>query len=172
VGLLVGLFAIRQTNQQEKTMNKLSSIKQQIIHDANETRKTRDRMRVAKQQSRAARQAGDLDEADLLMREGVGLWRHANYDRDERRHQHLAYAYLKGRLYRECEQRCREDNLPNLNSVLTYARDYLAEGEGERLERWLREDGERRERPVEAPEVVPAPRPSLARRVVEIVAGA
>ena len=82
-------------------------------------------MRALKTQSRTARRSGEPRLADDLMRTAVLLWLDANYSRDERRHRHLAYSYLRGRTYHQCEQTCRE--APSLQGIVTYAGDYLPE---------------------------------------------
>jgi hypothetical protein len=160
---------------------KLNNFKKLITDNATDTRDLRDRMRKAKQQSRTARRRGDINEADLLMRDGVDLWDQANDGRDLRRHRHLAYAYLKGRSYLECENSCRRGNEPNAHEIRMHAYPYLLErademaGIEQHLATWLKDGTTRRVRPVEAVEAVEAvcaPKPNLARRVLDIMAGA
>lgn len=41
------------------------------------------------------------------------------------RHRHLAYCMLRGRTYRQCEQKCREHNKPNMEIVNTIMTKYM-----------------------------------------------
>jgi len=145
------LVDLRQTNL-ENTM-KLDKIKKQVKQQAADTREIRARMRLLKQQSRQARQLGTLasfGEAEATMRTAVSWEWHANQGRADRRHLHLAYCYLKGRTYRECEQKCREDNHPWKSRVAHFVSQYGVDGEQAQVLEWLQNGQERRVQPEEA----------------------
>jgi hypothetical protein len=104
---------------------KYQTLKSSICDAMHATRSTRNEMRVLKTESRTARKAGDTSTADTLMRQAVGLWEDANYDRDERRVRHLAYAYLRGRTYHQCERTCKE--APDAGWVFGIIHDHIEE---------------------------------------------
>jgi len=104
---------------------KYQDIKKRICIEATQTRKLRDEARVLKQQSRTARKADKTTEANSLMVDALHLWGAANDDRESRRYTLLAYAYLRGRTYHQCENKCREGNEPDSHGIVAYAKAAL-----------------------------------------------
>lgn len=96
--------------------NELATIKNEVITSANAATALRTGMRKKKALSRAARKLaaptaeGNVrrHEANRLMGEALDLWGEANESREDRRALHLAYAYLKGNTYHQCEATCRK----------------------------------------------------------------
>jgi hypothetical protein len=64
------------------------------------------------------------EERKALRKTANSLLYDANYDRDDRRHLHLAYCYLKGRTYLQCESKCAPDNKPSVSHIVGYIWSY------------------------------------------------
>ena len=57
------------------------------------------------------------EERKALRKEANRLLEEANDGRWERRQMHLAYCYLKGRTYHQCEAKCDPDNRPSIGAI-------------------------------------------------------
>lgn len=84
----------------------------QLRQTARQYRTDSDQEGVTKEERKALRKL-----ANKLLEE-------ANDGRWDRRHLHLAYCYLKGRTYRQCEAKCDPENKPSASTIASIVNRY------------------------------------------------
>jgi hypothetical protein len=89
-------------------------------------RRGRDLRKQCRAESNQDTKLSLYDEGEKCRVTGMALRADANYDRDSRRHMHLAAGLLNGKTYLQCESKC--ESLPYAKAIASWVKPCLPEG--------------------------------------------